>query len=631
MNCPARKLAAAVLAWTVAVAGAGRAAAETTGPAARAPAAGAAGDEWLGQIMLEELRGTVRTREYEDLVEWTVAGLFGRLACGDLEHFGSAADIIYVLRACRYFPLADGLDDGEKLVAWLAKHHDVSRLLFRAMDDGVDPEQSLKNFQTLLGASEKAVAEYPDLAVAFATSAPLRHNPPQPNPCSMPEAFRWYTDGGRRFRHDLKTMPYEALRFLANTRLSLAERQWAMKAYARHAAPAGEFSRIRYDPARPWRSKDQPAPGPAYTLVNLRRDGGACIDQAYYAAEICKALGIPAARVIGAGTAGGGAAWVAQLRVASRGDKAAWDAAAGRHKEHLNLAGHVQDPAGRLAPDAMLAPAAAAVGLTARRRDHAAAVAALARIVFDRQASAPADTMEALRQLAGLHNQRHADAPRVGAEGFRAVNEVGMKTVSDLIEQALGHNPACRQAWDLAAELNEGKHLPAGGLDRLIEILLTRTAREFPGLALAVLVRIADTTADEPQREKLYQRGMKAFAARPYIQGRLAIALGDEYRRQGRKKDALRTYEAAAMKHIALAEVAVDAAVRAEEMLVEAGRTDLAARLHGNLFARAARPPDRSPFRRQSAYCLIGARLADLMTKLGQGSAAKGILRKIGG
>ena len=151
-------------------------------------------------------------------------------------------DMVYVLSACRHLPSAD-----EELASWLLDHREVSRRLLRALGDVRSAKASLGRLKELVDADEKSVLAYPELAVAFATAEPLKHYRDQPEPASLVDCFRYYTKARVRFRYDLRKMPYELSRHLANSRLNLKEREWAVSRYAKERNLGRAYFHLRYD------------------------------------------------------------------------------------------------------------------------------------------------------------------------------------------------------------------------------------------------------------------------------------------------------------------------------------------------------------------------------------------------
>lgn len=116
------------------------------------------------------------------------------------------------------------------------------------------------------------------------------------------------------------------LMHLVDHRLPASELAWLRKKYATVPLDklAGRaYSDISYDKERESAGRYQWPAAEPYTMANISRLGGICVDQAFYSSMACKALGIPSAAFSGAGD-DGGHAWVAFL------SPSGWDFTVGR-------------------------------------------------------------------------------------------------------------------------------------------------------------------------------------------------------------------------------------------------------------------------------------------------------------
>jgi hypothetical protein len=128
------------------------------------------------------------------------------------------------------------------------------------------------------------------------------------------------------------------LRFLVDLALPEAERAWARYNLRTPLARLHEtYSMIRYrqdrieENAYVW-------PGSAYALADILREGGICVDQAYFATQAGKARGVPTLLFSGAGR-DGRHAWFGYLGAGRK-----WVMDAGRHAEQNYVTGVAHDP-----------------------------------------------------------------------------------------------------------------------------------------------------------------------------------------------------------------------------------------------------------------------------------------------
>jgi len=587
-------------------------------------------DGWLSKAVLADLEAAAASGQYEALRTRTRQAVVERLACGQFDNLTALNDMIYVLRASEHLPLAAGTEGGKPLAAWLVNNRDVSRRLFRAMDSARFANEAMAHFAELWKEAEKDVLAYPDLAVAFATAQPRGHQRKGENAATMLESFRWYTSPKLAFRYDLKKMPYELAQYLADTRLSIQERQWAYAKYARSRAPGRAYFDVKYDIDHLKEGAPKKIANLPYTLENLHRVGGVCIDQAYYAAEVCKAIGMPATIVTGKGGSGVGHAWLAYLQM-NRGE-ALWDTSTGRYASQKYFTGTCRNAAtGKTMLDSELTLAGAAALLDLPRREQADAAAHLAdlagRLEADWKDRAP--DFKALGNLADLYD-RSAGAKKASREWFSAEQAIDATLRRELLHRAIALNLASGEAWRQVVALRKAGQLPLEELDAFFDVLVAKTSRQWPEYSCRMVLEIVPTIEDAGKRQSVYRKAYGTYRKRPDLAGQILIALGDDYKAQDKQKEALAAYEQAAMQAADLAEVVTLAAGKAESLLVSAGRRDLAIQMYLKLYRRA-RPEKIAPqFAGQTAHYKLGKRLAELLTLEGKTAQAEQILKEIG-
>jgi hypothetical protein len=592
-------------------------------------------DAWLGRAALDELQQAFAQGRLTELKGRMTGAILGRLACGRLDQLESVNAMFYVIQACRYLPMAREVGD-DAFAKWLTDNRSLSRLLFRALDDVKSPRDSLKVLHELYQADPNASLEYANLSVAFATSKPHQRHESKPAPTStLLDGFRWYTDPKQAFRYPLRNMPYELARYLTDTRLSTAERQWAVQNYGQSADLARSYHDLKYD--YDYYKKDTPKKISKleYTLPNLRQVGGVCIEQAYYASQICKALGVPATIVSGEGASGIHHAWVACLKISRDGQQAVWDCTTGRYESQLYFTGVVRDPTdgGQMQDSELMLSGAAAQLELARREEAHAATAMAVMIERDLGKLAEPDLTEITalatsyaKQLAG-----RSDAPKADVSQFRIARKLDSSLAEDLLYVAVRKNLAHQPAWDAIENLCKSGRLPVDRLDRFFDLLVDRTAKQFPDYSANMVLRIVSRIASAQRQGQVLERALAVYGARPDLQGRILIALGDAQVAQGQKDKAYNTYEQAATKCTNVSEVVVTAADKAEKLLRSAGPKglDAAIKVYTKLFGMTKPSKSAVSIRAQSSHYQLGKRLADLLTEAGRDAEARQLLKKI--
>jgi hypothetical protein len=607
-----RPIGAVAMAAALALAAAAPAspAATSRSPATAATKPAPVDEKTLAKAALADLERSAKDGNYAALESRVRTQMLQRLAIEAAPFMPAMNDMVYALRSCRNLAMADEIDPGRRTSRWLAGHREAARLLWRAMEDSNEPRECLRRYSQILAADEKNTLAYANLAVAFATARPLEHYVRQPRPATLLEAFAFYANANAAFRYDLKAMPYEFSRYLADTRLSLAERQWARRRNANESNVPAVYFRVPYDEDYFFNGKPKKITRAEYTLENLARLGGICIDQAYFASESCKAMGMPAAIIHGHGIDGGAHSWLAALKIEQtpRGPRVAWDMDTARYPEHKYYTGTLRDPAGgQTLHDSELRLLGWAALLPLEAREEADAATTLAAM-----AAEASDNL----------------APDSSAKS-RASRATFEKQKENLLLEAVTKNLAHRRAWELAIRLRQEGKLSTEYMDRLFDFLVDRTAKDFPDYSCAMMLQVVPTY-EPARREKIYQRAIGLYDRRPDLQGRLQIALGDDYAARGEKELALKTYQGLLASPLReLTELLLLAAQRAGDQMVADNHRDQAIDLYSRFFSESA-VPGRNGAYRQTAYYQLGKRLAELLQDDNQPRAASEVLQKIG-
>jgi hypothetical protein len=211
--------------------------------------------------------------------------------------------------------------------------------------------QVLQVLGTLYRADPKNFADYPSLALAIAVvyDVPPPSDWPhgQVSPAALPrrfprplETFAFFVkeDQAGRTYHRLQHLGADELKFVVDVAASFDDLQWAQKVVdypLSHFALTYSMVRYRLDRAR----NDVPMwPEATYTLSEILRQGGICVDQAYFACQVGKARGVPTLLFRGEGR-DGRHAWFGYLDGAQK-----WQLDAGRYAEQRFVTGLARDP-----------------------------------------------------------------------------------------------------------------------------------------------------------------------------------------------------------------------------------------------------------------------------------------------
>ena len=246
-------------------------------------------------------------------------------------------------------PLFKKLDPG--VVAEWVGDAELSSLLFESLSPQDYAPAVLARLQEIRLAHPGKFREYPALAVALALvydqALPGFWPHDQVNPQLVPrrdiavaEFFAdWVTSNETRaLMLDLRKLRPGQIKFIIDAPLEDAEFVWARKnvRYPRMDFDKA-FGSVAYDHDR-LKNREYEWMEGTYTLEDLRRKGGICVDQAYYAMIAGKARGLPTLFFSGQGT-DGGHAWFGYMKSDDR-----WELDCGRYENQNYAVGTALDP-----------------------------------------------------------------------------------------------------------------------------------------------------------------------------------------------------------------------------------------------------------------------------------------------
>lgn len=238
------------------------------------------------------------------------------------------------------------------MLGGLIDNESFTKLLFETWQPSDDFSKVLDVLSRLKAHDPVAWENHPALSIAIAV---VRDSPPPglwphgqvPREClpgSAPSAEEVFSDWARasderRLLTDLRTLHPSQLKFVVDGFLPLDEVRWARKNIRlTRSRFENAFFQIRYRNERIDRREYDWPGGTPYTLENIRKSGGICVDQAHYAAQAGKALGLPTLFFTGQGP-DGGHAWFGFLESPNR-----WNLEAGRYSRGDYPTGTALDP-----------------------------------------------------------------------------------------------------------------------------------------------------------------------------------------------------------------------------------------------------------------------------------------------
>jgi hypothetical protein len=465
----------------------------------------------------------------------------------------------------------------------------ASTLAFLIREPDDDPPRVYRVLSRLCAAHPKEVARYPALAAAICVVHDAEF------PTGATGTLTAHPDAIRIFEHlvghrqdlvfDLDELPAELLVHMVDTGASQEEIDWAFQRSRGDRVVGMRYHDVPYDTRFFKVGAEKKIGTHAYTLENIRQYGGVCTDQAYYAATVGKAIGVPTAIVSGRASEVGHC-WVGFVK--RQAGRLVWDFEEGRYKDFEDVRGLVRDPqTGKTTSD-----------------DEVAMLADLA-------ATSPDDRWlaEALLDAAG----RTTDAQAKLA----------------LLEEAAGLSPGNADVWRSAAALSG--EMSGADRRRWADALESHFGSRYPSFTITILRPLIESVADTQEQARLWTWAHAHFSRQNDLACEILIAEARMWERDGDTARAYDGYVDAATRYLNESSEALDALRRAETILKRAGKASYVLGLYEDAWRRVKRPSQVSEtFIRGTTWFRVGARYALELQRAGRESEAQTVLRRIG-
>ena len=439
-----------------------------------------------------------------------------------------AQRLLYALDVCELFPaIAAGVPspDAHALAQWLLKYPQFVRKLIAAIHPADDRAGVFRVLHVLKTKCPLQKPAFADLMVAFAVVYDARvknvNDAGQTQP--VVSGFRHYVRNSAKFTRNPKRVPWALLKFvvaadltaplisyIAADSISTKERRWAFERYLGRFGTDKVYGSIRYDMpfAADGKSKRRTRLLKAgYTLKNIKRFGGICGDQAYFATHVAKSVARPALMFVASDiNTGIGHVWVAVIKW--RRGKWVW-VHGGRYPRFSYAIAQARDPqTGAVISDrdSWLESRNASLSETRRQR---ARVCLKAALLLDAQSN----YAEAIKYL----------------------------------YLALRLNPYCAESWKTVARYCAEKKLRAEAAGALYRTMLARFERH-PELVKQVLdqIRVLVPEADIKRHVALLDLTYDVYRKEhPEFAVALRIEKANYYRANKRPKAAMAVYNRA--------------------------------------------------------------------------------------
>ena len=537
-----------------------------------------------------------------------------------ITRYGTARDID-AFREAAYarrlvHQMADAPDDTRgDLLTYLQAHPALSHTLAFT----VGPKDYVPGVYDLLDRLRrerpKQLDRLPDLAVALCVvrDKPLRRhmNENTVGGADPVAVFDFYAAHEGQMFYGLRGVPVELLCHVVDTTASIADMTWALGKYAGNRDVGSLFFTISYDYDY-YNGKAQKkvdvAPG-GYGLPNILKCGGVCVDQAYFATSVGKAIGVPTA-IATASSADAGHAWVGFLK--SNGKTAGWDFNAGRYEAYRGLRGDVTDPqTGETVADSTVGLLGDLIGTTpVQRQDVVALTDAAQQLAADEDP--PAYPATALARPA----TKPPPARAATADGQLELIELGLR-------QFAAHPPAWRRVADLASD---GK-LSEPQKHRWADLALRMCGPHHPDFAVSILSPMIESVADAREQSGLWDAVYKLVQARPDLAAEVRFRQASLWEKQHDLPQAGRCYADVIDHDLNAGPFAVRALKGAASVLHKLGEDGRVLDLYAGAAKAVVKPgmAGQAEFLHQSNWYKIREAYAAQLAEAGQADLAERI------
>lgn len=479
-----------------------------------------------------------------------------------------------------------------KCLQWLIRQPKLSRAVCLAVSDADQPDKVLGVLRPLYRTDRETMEKWPDLVAALAVvwDAPQLDTSEDTGDAIKARGdwainlYHYFTHQNDKLRYSVKDMPWQLQTYVVDLSVSKEELEWVWSRYGRRGDVGAFYFDVPYDTDAFYTGAERKIEGLVYTLDNLQKHGGICVDQAYFATQVGRSLGVPVVTIIGQGGAGEVAhAWVGYLD--RRGKQLVWNLRSGRYEHQLYWTGQVQDPQSRkMISESETSLLAELQNTTPESRDLA----------------------QALIRSIDLF-----DAPKQPEIVFRA------------LELSAGN----REAWLKLGDLGAQGQLTDKQAERAAEVIKSFASKQYADLAFEVYKRMISGKSNLQQLDQ-YDWLATVFKERPDLVAQIRVEQGKLH--HGLKNDpaALRAYGDVLTNHLYAGPIILDALRLTDGILRQQKDLKRLAAIYDKLFASVPKPQP-SAFASYAPFCQIGQRYAELLDDMGDHANAQKVRQRI--
>lgn len=461
------------------------------------------------------------------------------------------------------------------------------------------PDAVIRVAMELLIQRPEQVKRYPALAAAICVVHDLPKNtkytirvnenrPVGPPPLAI---FDFYVTNARTMAISPDRLPAIDLVFVVDVSESIEQLQWAHTTYRTNPGIDKRFFEIvyDYDHFRKGTEKKVTQAGDC-SLTQIKKYGGVCADQAYFAMSIAKACGIPSGYVRARG-ANVSHAWVGFLEV--RGRRAEWNFAAGRYPAYQKLRGNMRDPqSGKYISDGRVGILGDAIKATPQQVHHAMASGLVVARMNQSLWKPPAEM-----DLDPKGNIRKA---RTDSIADRLL----------LLRLTLGKCAGVPRAWDNVTEIARSGKMTQSQLDVWARAAMQLAGKTHQDFSYDFLVDLISTVEDPQEQHQMWEWAFGQFRTRPDLAAGVRFEQGQLWDTNAKPEMAWLAYQDVLDKFLNEGPMSVNAISAMGKLLSKNGKRDAYLKLLEDTAPKVTKPKKMaSNFAKQSNYYKIHWRL----------------------
>jgi hypothetical protein len=386
---------------------------------------------------------------------------------------------------------------------------------------------------------------------------------------------------------------------------SIDELNWALAKYAHDDEIGKHFFDIKYDYTHFHTGAPKALTQRGFTLQNIMDCGGVCADQAYFAMEIGKAIGVPTAYASGA-SSNGSHAWVGFLQ--SNGRRGWWNFSSGRYDAYKGVKGRVMDP-------------------QTRQGISDSDVSLLAEIIdtkpLDRQTAVA--LVDAANRLLELEkNGTLPTIPDGAPDGLRKTPRPANYTAAlAMIDSALKQYDGYAPAWFAIRDLATADRLSKVERRRWAERVIELGSIRYPDFTLNVVGPMIASVDDVKEQDQLWKNAFTIFQKRFDLAADIRMQQGAMWEAAKQPAKARECNQDVINRYANAGPFIRDALLAMERLIDESGKSGDVLKLYEVTWQHITPPKERNRNFAQSNWYQVGMRYVQKLTEAGDAAKAR--------